>query len=101
MAYEISEECIACGACESECPNAAISQGAEIYEIHPARCTECVGFYDEAACAAVCPVNAPQPNPNLVESEATLLERARSLHADRKFPALEELPASMSHFKKQ
>ena len=101
MAYKISDRCIACGACEPECPNAAISQGAEIYEIDPQRCTECVGFYGEAACAAVCPVGAPEPDPEHVESEATLLERARALHPDQKFPSLADLPASLSHFRKQ
>lgn len=100
MAYKIGDRCIACGACEPECPNAAISQGSEIYEIDPARCTECVGFYDEEACLAVCPVEAPAPDPERVESEATLLERARALQPDHKFPTLEALPASMSHFRK-
>lgn len=100
MAYKISDRCIACGACEPECPNAAIFQGSEIYEIDPARCTECVGFYDEEACLAVCPVEAPEPDPARIESEATLLERARELHPDHRFPSLEELPASMSHFRK-
>ena len=27
MAYKISEECIACGVCEAECPTEAISAG--------------------------------------------------------------------------
>ena len=26
MAYKITDECISCGACESECKNAAISE---------------------------------------------------------------------------
>ena len=29
MAYVITDECIACGACESECPAEAISEGEE------------------------------------------------------------------------
>jgi len=43
MAYKITEECIACGACEPECPNEAITEGEEIYVIDPDKCTECMG----------------------------------------------------------
>ncbi len=100
MAYKISDRCISCGACESECPNAAISQGQEMDEIDPARCSECVGFCDEAACLSVCPVAAPEPDGERVESEALLLERARCLHPDRQLPDLEALPANLSHFRK-
>lgn len=55
MAYTITEECIACGACESECASGAISMGADIYVIDAAKCTDC------ASCASVCPVDAPKP----------------------------------------
>ena len=58
MAYKITEDCISCGACESVCPNTAISQGADLYEIDAAKCTECKGFYDESQCSSVCPVDA-------------------------------------------
>jgi ferredoxin len=54
MAYKISEDCIACGVCQPECPVEAISEG-DIYVIDPDLCTEC------GACADVCPVDAPQP----------------------------------------
>ena len=33
MAYVITDECVSCGTCESECPNEAISQGDEHYVI--------------------------------------------------------------------
>ena len=33
MAYVISDECVSCGTCESECPAEAISQGDEHYVI--------------------------------------------------------------------
>ena len=52
MATVITEECINCGACEPECPNSAITQGDDIYLIDPNKCTECVGFHGEEACAA-------------------------------------------------
>lgn len=54
MAYKISDDCIACGACESECPVNCISPGSK-YEIDAEVCIEC------GACAAVCPVDAPKP----------------------------------------
>ena len=40
MAYVISDDCIACGTCISECPSGAISEG-EKYSIDPEVCTEC------------------------------------------------------------
>ncbi len=57
MALKISEDCISCGACESVCPNSAISQGDEFYQIDPNKCKECEGSYDEPQCASVCPVD--------------------------------------------
>ncbi|MGB5259933.1 MAG: 4Fe-4S binding protein, partial [Gammaproteobacteria bacterium] len=35
MALMITDECINCDVCEPECPNDAIYQGEEIYEINP------------------------------------------------------------------
>jgi len=64
VAYMITDECILCGACEAECPNEAISEGEEIYEIDPEKCTECVGFFDEPQCALVCPVDCCVPDPD-------------------------------------
>ncbi len=57
MSLLITDECINCDVCEPECPNDAITQGDEIYEIDPSRCTECVGHYDEPQCKEVCPVD--------------------------------------------
>ena len=51
MAYVISEDCIACGTCNDECPSEAISAG-DIYSINPDACTEC------GTCADVCPNEA-------------------------------------------
>lgn len=82
LATYITDECINCGACEPECPNQAISEGDEIYVIDPQRCTECVGFHSDEACQSVCPVECCIPNPDIRESEAELLLRAQTLHAD-------------------
>jgi ferredoxin len=100
MATYITEECINCGACEPECPNEAISEGDDIYVIDPKLCTECVGFHDHEACQAVCPVECCLPDPKNVETEETLLARARSLHPDKTFPELAALPAPLSRFRK-
>jgi ferredoxin len=57
VAYRIvASQCIVCGACELECPNAAISQKDEAYEIDAKKCTQCVGRFDAPQCATVCPV---------------------------------------------
>jgi len=85
MATMILEACIGCGACLPECPNEAIIEGEEIFFIEPERCTECVGFHDEEQCAKVCPVDVCLPDPDRVESEEVLLERARRLHPTKSF----------------
>ena len=100
MATIITSECINCGACEPECPNTAIYAGGvpwelngatspaiaqEIFYIVPSKCTECVGFYDHEACAAVCPVDCCVPDPNNPEAESILLARARELHPEQAF----------------
>lgn len=79
MAYKITDECINCGACEPECPNEAILPGEEIYEILTDKCTECVGFYDESQCAAVCPVDACIPDPDNRETREELEAKAAKL----------------------
>ena len=49
MAYVISDDCIMCGACESECPVSAISAGDSKYVIDADTCIEC------GACTFSCP----------------------------------------------
>jgi len=83
MALMITDACINCGACEPECPNEAISQGAEYFEIDPEKCTECIGFYDEPQCIAVCPVDCIVPNPDYKETKEELLEKFKKLHPDK------------------
>lgn len=52
MAYQISDDCTLCGACESVCPVEAISAGDDKYVIDADICTDC------GACEATCPVGA-------------------------------------------
>jgi len=79
MALMITDECINCDVCEPECPNEAISQGDEIYEIDPAKCTECVGHYDEPQCVQVCPVDCIPKDPSHVESQDALWAKYEKL----------------------
>ncbi|MDD5126708.1 MAG: YfhL family 4Fe-4S dicluster ferredoxin [Dehalococcoidales bacterium] len=80
MAYKITDECISCGACEPECPNAAIKEGETTYVIDPDKCTECIGAFESSQCAEVCPVSAPQPDPDRKESREVLLGKWKKLH---------------------
>lgn len=52
MAYVITDNCISCGACASDCPVEAISEGEGKYVIDADTCIEC------GACAAGCPAEA-------------------------------------------
>ncbi len=112
MSTMITEECINCGACEPECPNTAIYAGGVQYEyqgnmidalsndfyyIVPEKCTECVGHFDQEQCAAVCPVDCCVSDPNRVETEDVLFERAKTLHPEKEFAAPS---AATSHFQK-
>lgn len=84
MALLITTQCINCDVCEPVCPNEAIYPGEEIYEIDPARCTECVGHFDEPQCRKVCPVDCIPLDPSNVESREELLAKFERLRgADR------------------
>ena len=72
MSLMITDECINCDVCEPVCPNEAIYQGQEIYEIDPDLCTECVGHYDTPQCVSVCPVDCIPVNPDVVETKEQL-----------------------------
>ncbi len=52
MAYVINDGCVGCGACASECPVSAISEGEDKYVIDADACLEC------GACAAACPTES-------------------------------------------
>lgn len=58
MALKITDDCANCGACESECPNNAISECDDKYQIDAAKCNECQGHADSPQCQEVCPVEA-------------------------------------------
>jgi len=107
MAIKITDECINCGACEPECPNSAIYEGGNDWELNgqtygegaaapsgaegffsndffyvvPDKCTECKGYHDEPQCIDVCPVDCCIPDPEHEEDEATLLAKKDSLAA--------------------
>ncbi|MEG0035103.1 MAG: 4Fe-4S binding protein [Oscillospiraceae bacterium] len=52
MAFVISSDCIACGACSDSCPAGAISMGDDHYEIDQDTCLSC------GACIDACPTGA-------------------------------------------
>jgi ferredoxin len=106
MSLKITEECINCGACQSECPNDAIYPGGEDWEFkgesHGAedagpfgatgfyssdyyyivtdKCTECKGYHDEPQCAAACPVACCVQNEDHPETEEELLAKKDKIH---------------------
>lgn len=82
MSLLINDECINCDVCEPECPNGAISQGDEIYEIDPNLCTECVGHFNEPTCIEVCPVDCILVDPDNVESKEKLQLKYEKLVAE-------------------
>jgi ferredoxin len=53
MAFKITEDCIACGACAADCPVECITEGDGIYVIDADTCLGC------GNCAETCPVGAP------------------------------------------
>lgn len=75
VALIINDACINCDVCEPECPNAAISQGEEIYVIDPRLCTECVGHFDKPQCIEVCPVECIHKDPDHPETREMLHQK--------------------------
>jgi ferredoxin len=115
MAIKITDDCINCGQCITECPNTAIYDegtlwtmaegtnlsgpvktingiidaeeeqepigiGEDYFYIAPDKCTECIGFNPEPACAAVCPIDCCVEDEDHVESESELLAKKAKLH---------------------
>ena len=75
MALMITDECINCDVCEPECPNSAIYQGEEIYEINPDKCTEGVGHYGTPQCQEVWPIDCIPFNPDVRETHDQLMDK--------------------------
>ena len=84
MALMITDQCINCDVCEPECPNDAIHQGEDIFEINPDKCTECVGHFEEPQCRVVCPVDCIPLNPEHEETRDQLLTKVKLLQAAKK-----------------
>ncbi len=80
MALLITKDCINCDMCEPECPNQAIYMGKKIYEIDPAKCTECIGHYDEPQCVECCPIDCVKPDPAHPETEETIFTKLKNLN---------------------
>lgn len=55
MTYTITDDCIACAACEQECEEGAIRETDSVFAVDRARCSEC------GACSEICPVEACVP----------------------------------------
>ena len=83
MSLMITDECSSCGACEPECPNQAIAEGADHYRINPELCTECVGFFGEPQCASACPTESIVPDRDRKESKEALLAKCKQIHLDK------------------
>jgi len=83
MALRITSECINCDVCEPECPNDAIYQGQEIYQIEPSLCTECVGHFDTSQCVVVCPVACIEVDADHQESQQELREKFHRITATK------------------
>lgn len=52
MAYKISDACVSCASCASNCPVEAIADAGTQYQINPDVCVDC------GACVESCPVEA-------------------------------------------
>jgi len=52
MAHKISDACVNCGSCVSDCPVEAISEKDGKHVIDPAKCQDC------GVCVATCPTEA-------------------------------------------
>lgn len=52
MIYKITDDCVGCESCVSECPNKAIASASGKCQIISSKCDGC------AKCAEICPVSA-------------------------------------------
>jgi ferredoxin len=91
MSLKIIDDCTSCGACESECPNNAISEGDGKYEIDASKCTECVGFFKTPQCADVCPTESCVDDPSVRETHEPLVAKLKNLYPNKDFSG--EIPS--------
>ena len=80
MALIITDECINCDVCEDECPNQAIYEGVDIFEILADRCTECVCHFESSQCVEVCPVDCIIVDPDNIETKKQLMDKYKKLN---------------------
>lgn len=52
-----SDDCTSCGACEAECPTAAISAGDTSSVIDTGKCNDCPDRDDLSRCEEACPAD--------------------------------------------
>ena len=95
MSYKVNSDCTNCGACEPECPNTAITEGADARVINADACTECGGFNAEPMCASVCPTESCVPDEANKETEVALIAKLKTLHPGKTFA-----DPIISHFRK-
>ncbi len=78
----ITSQCINCDVCEPACPNNAIYEGEEHYQIRPELCTECVGHFEEQQCVVLCPVDCIPLDPDHLESREQLQAKYEKITAN-------------------
>ncbi len=82
MALMITSQCINCDVCEPACPNNAIYEGEEHYQIKPELCTECVGHFEEQQCVVLCPVDCIPLDPDHPETREQLQAKYEKITAN-------------------
>ena len=90
MAIIITDECINCGACEPECPNTAIYEGAEEWRYSDGTSLKGSIVLPNGIAADADAVQDPisdeiyyiSPDESHVETEAVLLEKQRFMHPE-------------------
>ena len=68
------------GSVDAEAEQEPIGIGMDYFYIAPDKCTECIGFNPEPACAAVCPMDCCVPDEDHEESQKELEAKKKRLH---------------------
>jgi ferredoxin len=69
MTCTITDKCISCEVCLTQCPTGAIAKINGTFSINPNLCNDCVGFYGVPQCIAICPTSG-----GCVPSVASLID---------------------------